>query len=212
MAPPTHSVPVIGLIGGIGSGKTAIARWVAQRRNTPVIDGDAIGHQALTLPETRTRIQEQFGTEVFDEAGLVDRSALAKLVFGPDDSHRRARRKLEDIVHPVIRREITETIETLRTCEPQPEAILLDAAVLLEAGWENVCDAVVFIDTPEAMRRGHVASRGWSADELRKREASQLSLSEKESRADFVITNDADLEQVARQLEEFMTRIPRRGV
>lgn len=212
MAPPTHSIPVIGLVGGIGSGKSAVARWVAERRNTPVIDGDAAGHQALLLPEVTSQIRKHFGTEVFDDAGLVDRSALAKLVFGAGDSHRQAKETLESIVHPVIRRVISETIDNLRTSNSPPEAILLDAAVLLEAGWENVCSAVVFIDTPFEQRRQRVASRGWSADELEKREASQLPLSEKRSRADFVVPNDAELERAGKQLEEIVIQLTQHGV
>ncbi len=104
-------------------------------------------------------------------------------------------------MHPEIRSLMERKIRELRR-QANVEAILLDAAVLLEAGWNDLCDVVVFIDTPEADRIARVqAGRGWSAAELAKREASQWPLPRKRAAADSVIDNSNSVDDAARQLE-----------
>ncbi len=211
VTPPVR-LPVIGLIGGIGSGKSSVAQSLAARRNIAVIDVDAIGHRVLEQTAVKTALRKRFGAQIFGNTGQVDRSALAKQVFGPDAANQNHRHDLEQIVHPVIGREISDTINRLQA-SGDFEAVCLDAAVLLEAGWRNVCDAVVFVETPLAQRRQRVAlSRGWSPEELQRRENSQLSLEKKRQEADFVIRNDASLEEASRQFEEILNQILSRNV
>ena len=113
---------------------------------------------------------------MFDDEGNVNRSALGRLVFGPDTSRQQSRSDLESIVHPRIREFLEGTIRETNSSK-QSEAILLDAAVLFEAGWNDLCDAVVFIDTPEAVRLDRVVrGRGWNRRQLARREASQWPL------------------------------------
>lgn len=198
---------MIGLIGGVGSGKSAIVGWLAARRNVRVIDGDAVGHEVLRLPDVKEQLWTEFGREILTASGEVDRRRLAALVFGTSPEQRNARRKLEQIVHPQIRRAISETISR-ETASHNIEAIILDAAVLLEAGWNDVCTAVVFVDSPLETRQQRVFdSRGWSGEDLRKRETSQMSLDEKKSHADLIISNNSTLEHAGRQLEEFIDRL-----
>lgn len=211
MSPP-ESLPVIGLIGGIGSGKSSVARTLAARRNVAVVDVDAIGHRALEIEAVKSALRSRFGEQIFDESGSIIRSQLATLVFGSDAASRAARHDLEQIVHPVIAQEISKTVNRWQQ-SGNAEAVFLDAAVLLEAGWRNVCDAVVFIDSPLKQRRQRVAdSRGWSPEELTRRESSQLSLAEKEKQADFVVRNDSTLDDAAKQLEEILNRIVAKSV
>ncbi|MCH7686538.1 MAG: dephospho-CoA kinase, partial [Planctomycetes bacterium] len=103
-------VPVVGLIGGVGSGKSAVARWVGNHQHAVIIDGDSIGHQVLKTPETKAEIRSCFSDTVFNEQGDVDRNILGRLVFGSSAEHRQAQAKLEQIVHPKIRKEIFNRI------------------------------------------------------------------------------------------------------
>jgi dephospho-CoA kinase len=195
--------PVVALIGGVGSGKSALARWLGERLRVALIDADAAGHQALLRPEVKEQIRRRFGDGVFDSKGNVRRDRLASEVFGTGSVHRSARRDLEEIVHPVIGDELRRQIDAARGSEA--DVILLDAAVLLEAGWAPLCDAIVFVDTPAEQRRERVRSgRGWTADDLQRREASQLPLNDKRAAADLVVDNSGPLAAAGEQLLRFL--------
>jgi dephospho-CoA kinase len=196
-------IPVIGVVGGIGSGKSAVARHVATLANVLVIDADRLGHEALLDTDVKHALRQQFGEGIFDAADEVNRRSLARSVFGEEASHRSARHTLEQIVHPRIEQKISQQISDATASGR--EAVLLDAAVLLEAGWRHLCDAVVFVDTDEDLRLERVQQRsGWSFEELRRREASQLSLPEKRSQADVVISNNGSVDVAGRQFLNFL--------
>ena len=196
-------IPLIGVVGGIGSGKSAVAREVAALANVHVIDADRLGHEALLDSDVKLALRRQFGEAIFDETGEVHRSSLARCVFGDGESHRAARHSLEQIVHPEIARRITD--EIARAEASGDDAVLLDAAVLIEAGWRRLCDAVIFIDAPEGLRLKRVQQRsGWSLEELRRREASQLSLPEKRRQCDAVISNATDVRESGQQFINFL--------
>lgn len=202
-----YHVPVIGLVGGVGSGKSSVAKWVASKRNIVVVDGDRVGHQVLKQTVTKQKIRQRFGDDVFDADGEVSRKKLAEIVFGPSPEQQQARIDLEQITHPQIKEVFRGTIADAATSLTS-EAVVLDAAVLLEAGWEEMCDAVVFVYTPLETRMQRVRdNRGWSEAELSQREASQLSLESKRSRADFVISNTADIAAAGKQLEQQLNQI-----
>lgn len=193
----SQRVPVVGLIGGVGAGKSAVAQWFAARRCTLLLDGDAIGHELLDDERVREAIRDRFGPDVFDVSGAVDRRALGAAVFGDDEARTAARRDLESLLHPRIGEEIERRIGNAGDVE----YVLLDAALALEAGWDDRCDLVVFVDTPWENRLEHVArSRGWTMEDLRLREASQMPLDEKRRRADVVIVNDGTLDDVGGRL------------
>jgi dephospho-CoA kinase len=199
-------LPVIGFIGGVGSGKSAVARWIGDHKNVVIIDGDSIGHKVLKASETKEDIRSRFSDSVFNEQGDVDRIVMGRLVFGSSAEHRQARTDLEQIVHPKIRKEIFNRIQGARS-SGNYEAIILDAAVLLEAGWNDMCDVVVFVETSEESRLKRVAhSRGWNANKLKTRESSQLSLDEKRKAADEIIDNTGTLQESGAQLEIIIER------
>ncbi len=200
------SVPVIGLLGGVGAGKSSVARAAAADRRALVVDADRIGHELLDAPEVRALVVDRFGSDVLAEDGSIRRPALAQLVFGSDDPGAKA--DLERILHPRIGREVERRIgEAVRSSEP-PEFVLLDAALMLEAGWAERCDLLVFVDTPRARRVRHVVEgRGWTEAELDRREAAQMPVDEKRRRADLVLDNDGPLEAVA---ERFLQLVDER--
>src|SRR6185436_7540122 len=127
----------------------------------------------------------RWGTSVLDADGEVDRRKLGGIVFA-DSSELAA---LEALVHPWIKRRIAEDVEAYRRDASVP-LVLLDAAILLEAGWEGVCDALVFVDVPRPLRLQRMAGqRGWTQEEVEARESAQLPLLEKARRADFTLDN-----------------------
>lgn len=172
-----------------------------------MVEGDRAGHEVLLNPAVKQQLRRRFGDCIFDQQGEVDRSALARLVFGPGGREREARKDLEQIVHPEIGKRLAEQIATAGS-DPETEAVLLDAAVLLEAGWHDLCDAVVFVDTPEPIRRARVlASRGWTAEQFRQREESQMSVEDKRCAADDVIENLGSPASAADELERIVDRV-----
>ncbi|QDU10231.1 dephospho-CoA kinase [Gimesia aquarii] len=204
-------IPTIALIGGIGSGKSAVANKLKTLRSVEVIDADQIGHRILDFPEVQQNIREQFGTAVFDEHGKVNRSVLAKIVFGEETQHQESLKKLEKIVHPEIHRVLEQEILSAKTTK-NVDAILIDAAVILEAGWKELCDQIVFIECPFEQRLKRVTqNRGWSPAELEKRENQQLPLSEKRKLANYIIHNhDDNLEAAGQDLSQFIEVLHKR--
>lgn len=200
-----NRIPVVGIVGGIGSGKSAVTRWVAQHANVIVIDADQVGHQVLKWQNVKEALRQRFGPDIFDASGEIQRGALARQVFGNGDGQRSARHDLERIVHPAIEQQIVDLIAV--AVDDGRQAVLLDAAVLLEAGWQRRCDAVIFVDAPDAVRLRRVAARsGWSLEELQRRESSQLPLSEKKRLSNLVISNATDDSQGGQQLLDFLLR------
>lgn len=189
-------IPVIGIIGGIGSGKSTLADALGRHFRCGRLDADTAGHRALLRSDVAAALKSVFGDEIFDSQGKVIRSRLAERVFGADEKHQAARKKLESIVHPHIRKDIVEQLEQHQS-RKDCDMILLDAALLIEAGWSNDCDALIFVDAPVELRRQRVGERGWSADDLARREASQLGIEEKRRRADLIVDQSQKVETVA---------------
>lgn len=198
---PRKKTLVVGFIGGIGSGKSAVSRGLSNTFRTLTIDADRIGHEVLGLQSVKDRIRQAFGDVVFDGAE-VSRKLLAREVFGSDTHNKQARIRLEEIVHPEIRRQVQEQLSDI---PDDIEIVVLDAAVMLEAGWNDLCDTIVFVDAPFKVRLARVQeNRDWTADELRRREASQISIEEKRVAAHFVVDNSGTLEEAIKQLVPFI--------
>jgi dephospho-CoA kinase len=200
-------IPVFGIVGGIGSGKSSVARWVATRQpDVLLINGDEVGHEVLMLTPVRDAVRQRFGDTVFDAAGQIDRRALGQVVFGSNDEQQAARHDLERIVHPRIRETFEKRIAEASAAKKT--AVLLDAAVLFEAGWNDLCHAIVFVDVTRGERLDRLrAGRGWGETETERRESSQISLETKRSRSQFVIDNAQSIDEAGRQLEDILTRI-----
>lgn len=178
--------PILGIVGGIGSGKSYISSLFAKHGGY-VIDADRLGHLALLNTEVKKQIKEQWGNDVFNDKGEVDRKKLASIVFAQPQEKAR----LESMVFPYIRQGILDVIHQHQS-DVRVKLFILDAAILLETGWKEHCDATIFIDASEATRLKRVAGRGWTMDELRRREASQWPLDKKKAACQHVIPNEGD--------------------
>ncbi len=180
--------PVIGIVGGIGSGKSTVA-GAFERLGCVVSDSDQSVREIMRDPQVIAQLVEWWGCEILikggAEDGAVDRTKVAKIVFEqPFD-----RRRLEGLIHPMVhdlRRSVVE-----RAIREGAQGVILDAPLLFEAGVDAECDAVVFVDTPLETRVSRVEStRGWSREELEKREKAQLGLEQKQKRSDYTVAND----------------------
>jgi dephospho-CoA kinase len=206
---------VIGLTGTIGGGKTQVASML-KSKGALVIDADRAGHEALELPEVCGAIIEHFGPDVVAQkpqgasmSGHIDRKALAKIVFAV----RPELNWLETVLHPRMRRTFQEIISHAQVLG-RASAVVLDAAILFEAGWDDLCDLVIFVDAPLEVRANRVAlDRGWTERELRDRESAQWPSERKRDRADIVIHNDSSLEVLRESVDLLFKRVtsPQRG-
>jgi dephospho-CoA kinase len=189
---------LIGLVGGIGSGKSTVA-GIFGRLGAGILDADKVGHEVLRMPSVRAAIGGRWGQEVLASDGEIDRQALAKIVFAPPPSGPVELAELERITHPEIRRRLKAEIEKMAATGIR--VAILDAPVLLKAGWKGFCDAIVMVDAPLALRQTRAAARGWTAEEFARREASQESIDEKRQAANFVVDNSRDFEYISAQVE-----------
>lgn len=168
--PPVHPPHlVIGLTGGIAAGKSTAARMLA-RLGCRVIDADLIGHLVIGPGEpAAAEIAEHFGAEMLGPGGGVDRARLGAAVFA-------RRSRLEDlnrITHPRIRAEVVRRIRSLSRLK-QPQIVILEAALLLQAGWEDLVDSVIEVHAPDEVRLERLLLRsGGCREEAVKRMASQ---------------------------------------
>jgi dephospho-CoA kinase len=193
---------VIGLVGGIGSGKSRVAEEFA-KHGAWVIRADQLGHEALRDAAIREALVRRWGREILDETGAIARGQVAQIVFADEEE----RRALEAVLHPYIGRRIREEIDAANA-NPAVKLIVLDAAIMLETGWAEVCDRVVYVHAPRAARLRRLADqRGWSAKEVESREEAQLSLTEKASRADSAIDNSDSPEQLAQHVAELLRQL-----
>ena len=201
-AHPRSTKPVIGLVGGVGSGKSTIARMFAEL-GAAVIDSDRLGHEQLQRPEVLDQLRQWWGPQVVTAAGVANRPAISRIVF--NDAAELTR--LEALLHPLIddrRKELLVGLER----DPAVKAVILDAPKLLEAGLRGVCDRVVFVEAPRDQRLRRVAeARGWSEDELNRRENLQFSLDKKRAMSDDVIVNHSDIEALRREVEQVFSAI-----
>ena len=194
------STRTIGLLGGISSGKTTAARMMGEL-GAEVIEADTIAHDVLCEPHVVADVRERWGDEVIDPSGQVDRRRLGTVVFrntGDID-------RLNAIVHPRVAEKIQSQIaEARRRGAP---AVVLDAALLLEAGLREMCDLLVFVETSGPKRQQLATqTRGWPIDELARRESHQMPLDQKREIADHVLDNGGSLEALGEQIVAFWER------
>jgi dephospho-CoA kinase len=193
--------PVIGIVGGIGSGKSFVADLFGEL-GCRVINADELVTQVYQDPEVLRTIAQWWGAEVLTPAGQANRPAIAARVF----SEAAERRRLEGLIHP----RVSQLRD--RLMQESPGDILgfvWDAPLLFEAALDRQCDAIVFVEASESHRLQRVAARGWTAEELSRREKSQLPLDKKRALSHYVVENTADAAFARRQVEEVLSRILR---
>ena len=191
-APP---IPVVGLTGGIAAGKSTVSERLGGL-GAHVVDADRVGHRVLMREggEAYEGVVAAFGAEILDEAGEIARPRLGRLVFA--DPARLA--ELNRLTHPPMAERMRHEIAEVRARRSPPPFIVLDAAVLFEAGWDALCDEVWTVSTAPARALERLVARNRLTPEAaRARIGAQLGNAEREARADRVIRNDGTLDALA---------------
>lgn len=197
---------VLGIVGGIASGKSLVSREL-ERLGAEVIDADRLGHQVLLDPAVEALARERWGAAVFDAQGRLDRRLVAQQVFAPGQEGERERQFWEQVTHPRISARMRDRISELAALG-DTDVVVLDAALLLEAGWHEYCDQILFIDTPIEQRLERAKSRNWTAADFAAREAAQIGLEEKRAQAQVVIDNAGSAEKTLAQVQRFWKTLP----
>lgn len=181
---------VLGLTGGIGSGKSAVAGLLAEH-GAVVIDADRIGHETYRPGAPGwARVVAAFGEQVVATDGTIDRQRLGAIVF----SDPAKLTELNAIVHPLIREAIADQLAAMRGA-PRAPAVVVEAALLVEARWDSLVDEVWVVTAPRAAVEERLrAQRGLQPAAVAARARAQLSDAERAARADVVIANDGSLD------------------
>lgn len=194
---------VVGLVGGVASGKSEVSRQL-QSLGAHVVHADAIGHDVLREPDVREALVTHFGTNILSaDAAEIDRSRLAKRVFGDDPVIVLERRHLESIVHPRIRQRIADELDAVRRGSGA-WLIVLDVPLLIESGWIESCQRVIMVEADESIRLSRAMARGWTEAAFREREQSQISLAAKRAAATDTIDNSGSMEALRMQVVQWV--------
>jgi len=184
---------ILGLVGGIASGKSVVAN-VLRDMGAVVLDADKAGHFVLREPELIAELRKRWGDGILDSSGQVSRRAVAKIVFA--QGNEAERKFLERLTHPRIEALLKQELEAVRNSPEPPPVLVIDAALLFEAGWDKLCDKILFVDASRDIRLERAVARGWSAEQFAAREAAQLPPEEKRARSHIVIRNVRTLENI----------------
>jgi dephospho-CoA kinase len=190
--------PVVGIVGGLGSGKSTVAELLA-RRGARVVDADRIGHAVLGRAPVRAALVAAFSGGILDQAGQVDRRRLARAAFQTPERVE----KLNKIVHPPIIQDVRGRVDEL-TKKADVPLVVVDAALLMETGLHSdLCDMLLFVDATRRLRQERwTAGRSIGAEQFEKRERAQLPARSKKERADFVVDNTGSLRELEDQVTE----------
>ncbi|MDO4570168.1 MAG: 5-formyltetrahydrofolate cyclo-ligase [Planctomycetia bacterium] len=189
---------VVGILGGIASGKSLVTRFFKDC-GAVVFDADRVAKEALDSSKIKGILVERWGANILSKDGQIDRLALASIVFAPENAAELD--FLNRVIHPIVHEEWRK-FQT--SCNTRHQRLrILDAPLLLEAGWESECTQCVFIDTPLARRKEFAQVRGWEKDELEKREKKQLPIDEKRAHATCVVRNDGTEADLREEIERF---------
>jgi dephospho-CoA kinase len=197
--------PVIGILGGIASGKSTVAAEFA-KLGCKVIDADGIAHGLLDEPAVREKVTELFGHAVLDSSGKIDREKLAQAAFADDQMLE----LLNRIIHPIVLQRTQELIEKFQR-KNNLKAIVLDMPLLLEVGWHKRCDKLIFVNCEKKLRLKRAKKMGFDENQVKIRENFQISLDNKESLADNTIENNSDFSAIVRQVTEIFSFIVNNG-
>jgi len=197
--------PIIGILGGICSGKSTVAAEFA-RLGCIVIDADKIAHELLTEETIKEKIVAAFGRAILDSKGQIDRRRLGEIVFADADKLS----IINGIIHPLVMHRAEELIK-LYNRQNQVKAIVLDLPLLVEIGWAKRCKRLIFVDCERKIREKRAKKLGFDKNQLKNRENFQISLDNKIDIADNTIENNSDFSALVRQVADIFSDIMNGG-
>ena len=191
---------IIGITGGVGAGKSEVLNFIAGRYDATVVEADQVGYLVMQPgKEAFEPVAELFGPSVVKEDQTLDREKIAQIVF----EDRKLLEKLNAIVHPAVKRYIRRAIQMEQ--EAGTEIFVVEAALLIEDKYDEICDELWYIYADENVRMHRLMkNRGYSVEKIRGILANQLSEEEFESHCDFEIDNSGDFQDTVRQIEQRM--------
>ena len=199
--------PIIGIAGGIGSGKSFVAGLFGEL-GCLVISSDDQVRDAYRDPRVLATLRQWWGDDALTAAGEVNKRVVAQRIFARPAE----RQRLERLLHPMVN-EARERVMASAATDPTVVAFVWDTPLLFETGLHAKCDAVVFVQAPQAVRLARVqATRAWDAAELTRRENSQMPLDTKRELSQYVVENTADADVVRGQVRAVLSRILERTV
>jgi len=198
--------PIIGILGGIGSGKSTVAAEFA-KLGCKVIDADRIAHKLLDEPAVLEDIVASFGRTILDSQGRIDRRKLANIAFDSGDKLT----LLNSIVHPLVLARAEQLIEQYNR-HPEVVVTVLDMPLLVEVGWDKRCDKLVFVDCKRQIRMNRAEKNGFfDKNQLKNRENFQISLDNKINITDNIIDNNSGFSALAKQVADVFSCIMDNG-
>jgi dephospho-CoA kinase len=197
--------PIIGILGGVGSGKSTVAAEFA-KLGCKVIDADKIAHELLERKRVKEKVAAAFGRDALDAKGQIDRSKLASIVFADADKLS----VLNGIIHPLVMRRAEQLIERYNR-QDKVKAIVLDMPLLVEIGWAGRCDKLVFVNCRQKIRAKRAKKLGFDKNQHKIRENFQISLDNKMDLADNTIENNSDFSALVRQVADIFSDVMNNG-
>ena len=189
-------------MGGIASGKSTVAREFA-KLGCAVIDADRIAHALLDKPEVADEIIDCFGRDILDSSGRISRQKLAEAAFSNADTLK----SLTNILHPLVLDDVDRLIGEFKQSGTR-KAIVLDMPLLIEVGWAQRCDELVFVECNEELRLARAKKAGFlDENRIKIREKFQFSLDSKRKLTDNTIENNSDFSSLVRQVADIFSYI-----
>ena len=198
---------IIGIVGGIGSGKSEVAK-IFEKSGAVVLNADKIGHEILFLDSVKEIARKRWGETIFDSNSEIDRRKLAAIVFEQTEKGAEELHFLTEMTHPLIAKELRRQMAAAE--QNGENLIILDAPLLFEANWNHLVSNVIFVDVPESIRWERVKSRGWTWEEFRSREATQWPVEQKNIAADIIISNAGSYEELVASVQKILLVLSRK--
>jgi dephospho-CoA kinase len=194
--------PIIGILGGVGSGKSTVAAEFA-KLGCAVIDADKIAHELLDKQRVKKKVVSFFGHVVLNRGGKINHRKLADIVFADSDKLS----ALNKIIHPLVFKEVRK-LKSEANRQKQVKAIVLDMPLLVEVGWAKRCDKLIFVECKQQLRAERSKKMGiFDKNKLKIRENFQISLDKKKSIADNIIDNNSGFSALAGQVTDIFSGI-----
>ena len=198
----TGKKPIVGIIGGVGSGKSTVAAEFA-KLGCKVVDADKIAHELLEEKAAKEKIVDLFGQTILNSAGKIDHRKLADVVFTDADKLS----SLNKIIHPLVLGRAEELIRQYNR-QNEVKAIVLDMPLLVEVGWARRCDKLIFVDCKRQLRVDRAKKMGvFEENQVKIRENFQISLDNKANLTDNIIDNNSDFSALAKQVTDIFSYI-----
>ncbi|PCJ53414.1 MAG: dephospho-CoA kinase [Planctomycetota bacterium] len=191
---------VVGVTGGVGAGKSTVAKALADALPGTLLDADALVSDLYKVSQVLTDIEVKLGSSIRTESGTLDRTALSQLIFADPQ----ARDAVESVLHPLVRKKIWESLDSLEKSGGCAWAVL-DVPLLREGGLHFLCDSVVHVALPAAERCARACARhGWDSKVWKAREQAQIPEAEKAELADAIVDNRADRDSLQAQIRNLV--------